>query len=86
MMTDIEALKLAIDATREERERLDSSALFGGWVDYTDMVPDKEGRYLVWLDDMITGANYENGHFWPDAGDEETISHWAKIFPPNAKG
>jgi len=85
MMTDTEALKLAIAAAAEERERLDSTALFGGWIDYIYTAPDEEGRFLVWLDDMITGANYENGQFWPDAGDEETITHWAKISPPNAE-
>jgi hypothetical protein len=69
---------------RKDRERLDSTALFGGWVDYIYTAPDEDGRYLVLLDDMITGANYENGQFWPDAGDEETITHWAKIFPPNS--
>ena len=85
MMTDLEALTLAIAATQEERERLDSSALFGGWIDYTYTVPDGEGRYLVCLDNIITGANYENGQFSPDAGHEETITHWAKIFPPNTE-
>lgn len=31
MMTNTKALKLAIDAAAKERERLDSTALFGSW-------------------------------------------------------
>lgn len=66
-------------------EAVGSSALSGGWVDYIYTAPDEDGRYLVWLDDMITVASYEDGQFQPDAGDEETITHWAKISAPNAE-
>lgn len=73
MMTDLEALKLAIDAAAEERERLDSTALFS------------DSERLEWVIETkasVTKAERMTTRQWPPTKDTlETVYQcewWSK--------